>query len=413
MNLIQLLNDLSLPINPELCWQISMSLLHSLWQGALIALSVAFLLQSKSFSVHQKFVFSFAALVLICSTPFVNFVLPINQSAPEPIRVASNEFEQTGRLKLFSIKELSGRANLSSPARHLNGHLTDSNRDLAASSFKADAAKKTQHPDFHGCESIDAMILPTNWTSTLSGLVALAYFSGVLLMMVRLGLGLLQQRRFTMVSTNLNLGVPAQISDAAKRAALILNREFSSKIVVFSGLGAAFVAGIFRPLVFVNIALVSGLTPVQLEQILAHELAHIYRWDPLTQLVQRLIESILFFHPGVWFVSRKVSDLRELCCDEWVAAEYSRVEYAESLLHCVMLTQANSTNVNSVASLAATGNRASQLTSRIEFLLGGNQLEKTIQVETIVWQNLPQGFGLESGFASRCMHLGIQSTFSV
>ena len=62
-----------------------------------------------------------------------------------------------------------------------------------------------------------------------------------------------------------------------------------------------------QPLGSVPIGLVSGLTPLRLEAVLAHELAHIRRFDPAVNVLQRLVEAMLFFHPAVWWVSRRVS----------------------------------------------------------------------------------------------------------
>ena len=54
------------------------------------------------------------------------------------------------------------------------------------------------------------------------------------------------------------------------------------------------------------------LSPEQLEAVLAHEMAHVRRWDYLANLLQTTVECLLFFHPAVWWVSRRTRDLREL-----------------------------------------------------------------------------------------------------
>jgi hypothetical protein len=54
----------------------------------------------------------------------------------------------------------------------------------------------------------------------------------------------------------------------------------------------------------------------ELEAVIAHELGHIRRWDYLWNLVQTAVESVLFFHPAVWWLGRTVRDRREVCCDE-------------------------------------------------------------------------------------------------
>lgn len=102
-----------------------------------------------------------------------------------------------------------------------------------------------------------------------------------------------------------------------------------------SGLVASPVAlGWLRPLVLVPASALSGLTPAQLDAILAHELAHIRRHDYFVNLLQTLAETLLFYHPAVWWVSRRMRIERELCCDD-VAAELTdggRVSYADALV---------------------------------------------------------------------------------
>jgi HEAT repeat protein len=80
-------------------------------------------------------------------------------------------------------------------------------------------------------------------------------------------------------------------------------------------------------------AALSGLNAMQVEAILAHELAHVRRHDYLVNLAQTVIETLLFYHPAVWWVSRKVRETREHCCDDLaVALCRSRREYVSALL---------------------------------------------------------------------------------
>jgi beta-lactamase regulating signal transducer with metallopeptidase domain len=67
------------------------------------------------------------------------------------------------------------------------------------------------------------------------------------------------------------------------------------------------VVGWLRPLILVPTSALAGLTPSQLEAILAHEIAHIRRHDYLVNVIQHVIETLLFYHPAVWWLSRRVS----------------------------------------------------------------------------------------------------------
>ncbi len=76
------------------------------------------------------------------------------------------------------------------------------------------------------------------------------------------------------------------------------------------------VVGWFRPVVLVPLTALTGLSPEQLEAVIAHELAHIKRFDSFVNLFQIGAEIVLFYHPAVWWVSRCVRAERENCCDD-------------------------------------------------------------------------------------------------
>jgi beta-lactamase regulating signal transducer with metallopeptidase domain len=100
------------------------------------------------------------------------------------------------------------------------------------------------------------------------------------------------------------------------------------------------VVGWFRPVILAPASALSGLTPPQLEMILAHELAHIRRRDPLVNLLQTGIEAALFYHPAAWWISSRIRQEREHCCDEAaVALCGDPVGYARSLARLERLRQ--------------------------------------------------------------------------
>lgn len=92
------------------------------------------------------------------------------------------------------------------------------------------------------------------------------------------------------------------------------------------------VVGWFRPVVLVPAGLLSGLPPEQVAALLRHELAHIRRHDVLVGRLQALAEAVLFFHPATWWISRQVRQTRELCCDQVaVRSGADRTAYAYAL----------------------------------------------------------------------------------
>jgi len=92
------------------------------------------------------------------------------------------------------------------------------------------------------------------------------------------------------------------------------------------------VIGWLRPVILLPASALTGLTPEQLEAILAHELAHVRRFDYLVNACQCALETLMFYHPAVWWVSRCVREEREHCCDDLVVKVCSnRLAYARAL----------------------------------------------------------------------------------
>ena len=123
------------------------------------------------------------------------------------------------------------------------------------------------------------------------------------------------------------------------------------------------VIGWLRPVVLVPAGLLAGLTPHQLEAVLAHELAHIRRHDYLVNLLQNIVETFFFYHPAVWWISRQIRTEREHCCDDLAAAVCgSTLDYARALTALAELR-----HTSGVFGLAATGG---SLVNRIARLAG-------------------------------------------
>jgi Zn-dependent protease with chaperone function len=92
------------------------------------------------------------------------------------------------------------------------------------------------------------------------------------------------------------------------------------------------VLGWWRPVVLVPLGIAESITVGQLRAILAHELAHVRRHDQLVNWIQGIFESLLFFHPAVWWLSRRIRVEREFCCDDVaVAACGDALSYARAL----------------------------------------------------------------------------------
>ncbi len=128
------------------------------------------------------------------------------------------------------------------------------------------------------------------------------------------------------------------------------------------------VIGWLKPLILLPTSALTGLSREQLEALLAHELAHIRRHDYVVNLLQTVVETLLFYHPAVWWVSHRVRVERENCCDDLaVAVCGNEVAYARALTEMEQLRIATRR-----PALAAGGG---SLLGRIRRLLKGSARE--------------------------------------
>ena len=102
------------------------------------------------------------------------------------------------------------------------------------------------------------------------------------------------------------------------------------------------VAGSFHQVVLLPVALLGKLTAPQMHALLTHEREHIRRYDNLKANLHRLVETLFWFHPAVWWIGRQLIEERERACDEAVLeGGHTGAEYAAGILevcrHCVDL----------------------------------------------------------------------------
>lgn len=129
-----------------------------------------------------------------------------------------------------------------------------------------------------------------------------------------------------------------------------------------AGIVTPMLVGVLRPTVLLPASLVARLPADQLELVLVHELAHLRRLDPLFNLLQTGLDTLLFYHPAVHWISRKVREDRELCCDDVVVhSGGDRLRYARALL---ALAEARAHGLPNAA-LAASGGALLERVERI------------------------------------------------
>lgn len=159
--------------------------------------------------------------------------------------------------------------------------------------------------------------------------IVMIWAFGVLLLSVRLLFGWIRAHELARRNAT-PAGREWQIAAARLAEALQLRRGV--ELLESAAVEVPTVIGFVKPVILLPVATLSGLSTDQIEMILAHELAHIRRHDFLINLIQAVVETLLFYHPAVWWISHCVRIEREHCCDDMaVAVCGNALQYARAL----------------------------------------------------------------------------------
>ena len=270
-------------ISPEVLRTLGWTLLHFIWQGAGLAALFA-VATAVCRSSTARYALAVSALVLMMVSPVITFTW---------LRAPANPAVRTG----------AGGASTSAG--------TSTRNAIALSSSLAPVAEsRTVQP------------------SAMLWLVE-AWFLGVLLLSLRTagGLFLIERMRRKEVQP---------VGGELYERCLALQRGMGLDRVIqyceCHGLDAPAVLGWFRPVVLLPVRALTGLSEQQIEAVIAHELAHIRRLDCFVNLFQIAAETLLFYHPAVWWVSQGIRAERENCCDdEAISLCGDAVNYARAL----------------------------------------------------------------------------------
>ncbi len=359
----------------DLCVRAAQALMHFLWQGLLLAAIVAIVNRlCRQRTASLRYGVSFGALLIMAVCLAVTLVLVPSSYVPG---VDARPSVQT----------------------HTPANSPDSGEALSASTGPVSTIPAV--------ESVNSSIFPDHVRDTVATNAASAgpsepalsmraspyivafYVLGVLLMLLRLVLAVGGGERLRRSSFPVK---EPEILDLLTTKATELGLRVAPAIAKCERVAAPIIVGVFKPTILLPVAILSELSPSQIEAILTHELAHIRRWDHVANLLQRIVESLLFFHPAVWYVSRCVSRERENCCDDTVLATGAEATgYAELLVRVAEMTQFQ--RLSSTAALAASGTRSTKLRERVLRVLG-NTIDTPVRVTRV-------------GFAVAALALGI------
>jgi len=144
-------------------------------------------------------------------------------------------------------------------------------------------------------------------------LIVLLWFSGIAMFSTRLMLGML-------VINKLKKSGTKKVDDAWHDFFMQLTEKIGlkRKVGLFESvkIDIPMVLGFFKPVILVPVGFFSNLSPQQVEAILVHELSHVKRHDFLVNVIQSVLEVMFFFNPFVWWMSNSIREERENCCDD-------------------------------------------------------------------------------------------------
>ena len=335
--------------------RIVLTLGHFVWQGAAIALIVVMLsLVLRNSTARLRYMFFLGSLLLMTACPVVTFwfVRPV-ESGPA--------LTQTGGPTLADESDTLG-------------FISD---ETAAAATPADRIEEfepamSEAPPDDSVKNGGARV-SSRWQWAVPYLTVV-YLLGVISLLGRLLLGLQGGRHLRRRSQLID--EPELLSGIA-RSARMLGMQFTPTVLYCKQVAVPTVVGVFRPAILLPLSLTTGLSPDQVEAVLTHELAHVRRYDHLVNILQRVIESLLFFHPAVWWVSHRIRVEREICCDDVVVTlGAAPLRYAACLLDIAERGQSHRPSLqleNAAALHAAQG--GSQLSHRVRRLVSGSSSE--------------------------------------
>ncbi len=159
--------------------------------------------------------------------------------------------------------------------------------------------------------------------------IVAVWLVGVILLFIRLSLGLIIAEKMKTFAVE---SVPAELQLILKRVSQRLGVSRSTKLLNSATIHVPTVIGWLRPVMLLPVGCLIGLSTIQIEALLAHELAHIRRHDYLVNVFQSIVETLLFYHPATWWISRQIRKEREYCCDDLaVSISGDSLAYAKAL----------------------------------------------------------------------------------
>ncbi|NPC86746.1 M56 family metallopeptidase, partial [Pyxidicoccus fallax] len=300
------------------------ALLHSLWQGALVALLLvgALALVGRR-AAHARYALACGALVLSLALPVVSGWRHYSEARA----LEASSVEPAPRSWVLPGVAARGAEDANSGRVAVVGTVTGDG-ELATRGAGDAAVLREAATEVPLLERVRAKV-----AEHLQWLV-LAWVAGVGLCSGRMVAEWVKLRRLAREAVAAPVEWQQRLDALAKRLGL----ERAVRLLQSSAVDVPAAVGWLSPVVLLPVSALSGLSTRQLEMVLAHELAHIRRHDFAVNLAQVLVETLLFYHPAVRWVSQVIRVERENCCDDIaVGASGGAVSYARALTALEML----------------------------------------------------------------------------
>ncbi len=369
-----------LPLDSSFCERLLITFGHFLWQGTLLAmvtLVAVSLLRRRSSSARYNV--ALAGLLAMTVCPIVTFGLVEVEPASETVNASLPAAHVVLGETEHSSEELAGGEPSDTEVISAPFYVTGSPDDASAAGTpnQPNAIPANLNgdvvPDSIELADTPAMAMTAieqAWQRYAPGAVVV-YLIGVCLFLSRFGMGVLGTARLRRNCTPLS---DFMLLEVVNQKALALGLGAVPKVLTSAQVTVPSVIGVLRPVILLPLSFCSNLSTDQVEAIVTHELAHIRRFDHLINAIQRIIEALLFFHPGIWLVSHRVRLERENCCDDCVLAfGADPLSYASSLID--IAEQGRASQLATTVALQA-GQHGSVLRRRVHRLLGIAALEK-------------------------------------
>lgn len=219
--------------------------------------------------------------------------------------------------------------------------------------------------------------------------VAQLWLAGVCLLALRIAFGLLFLERLR--RRNLS-ALPDSLVARCQRLQQRLGITRAVRYCECRLVSVPAVMGLFRPIVLLPVRALTGLTPNQIEAVIAHELGHIRRFDVAVNFFQVIAETLFFFHPAVWWLNKRIRADREDCCDD-VAIEVC----GEKAVYVRALATMETWRAVPDFAMAATGG---SVAARVARLLGVSEQKTNARASGVLTVTLVLTAALSAGAIS-------------